>query len=112
MTALEEARSVVTKLSPEERRRLLEWLAHEPAELAPGIFCTPDVCGGEPCVGPTRIPVALLESYRREGMPDADLLAAYPSLNREDLRRAWAYTDTHRPEMDQLIAENESDEQD
>jgi len=108
MTAMEEAKTAATKLSPEERRRLLEWLATQSVELGPGIYSTPGVCGGEACVGRSRIAVWLLESHRRGGLNDVDLLKAYPSLKAQDLASAWAYVAAHREEIDRLIQENES----
>jgi len=54
----------------------------------------------------TRIPVWLLESLRRLGATDSTLLAAYPTINAEDLANAWAYARAHRDEMDREIAEN------
>ncbi len=112
MTAIEEARAVTAKLSPTDRRRLFEWLATEPMELAPGIYSTPGVSGGEACVGSTRIVVWVLEAYRRGGMNDRDLLAAYPVLTPHDLEHAWNYADSHTEEMDRLIQENESGAED
>jgi uncharacterized protein (DUF433 family) len=112
MTAIEEARTVTAKLSPAERRSLFEWLATEPMELAPGIYSTPGVGGGDACVGGTRIAVWVLESYRRGGMSDRDVLAAYPMLTLQDLARAWAYADSRPEEMDRLIRENETGEED
>ena len=112
MTAIENARTVAAKLSPEERRSLFEWLATEPMGLAPGIYSTPGVSGGDACVGDTRIAVWVLESYRRSGMSNRDLLAAYPMLTLQDLARAWAYAGSHSEEMNRLIRENESNEGD
>ncbi len=108
MTAIEEAKTAATKLSPAERRSLLEWLATESVEIAPGISSTPGVCGGDACVGHSRIAVWLLESYRRGGLSDTDLLKAYPLLKAQDLARAWAYADAHPDQMDRLIRENDS----
>lgn len=60
------------------------------ARLGSGIESAPGVCGGDPCVANTRIPVWLLESLRRLGMPEAEILANYPSLRAADLVNAWA----------------------
>jgi uncharacterized protein (DUF433 family) len=51
----------------------------------PGIDCTPTVGGGYPCVAGTRIPVWLLEAYRRQGVSERELVDSYPSLRAEDL---------------------------
>ena len=105
-TAIEEARHVVTKLSPEERRSLVEWLAHEPVEVAPGIYRTPRVCGGDACIRGLRLPVWQLEEGRRNGATDSQLLQTHPALSSEDLANAWAYVTARRDEIDRLIQEN------
>jgi uncharacterized protein (DUF433 family) len=105
-TAVEEARQLVTKLSPEERRSLVEWLAHEPVEVAPGIYRTPRVCGGDACIRGLRLPVWQLEEGRRNGATDEQLLQAHPALTAEDLVNAWAFVAERRPEIDSLIREN------
>jgi uncharacterized protein (DUF433 family) len=68
----------------------------------------PDVCGGEPCIVRTRIPVWLLVQARHLGSSDADLLRAYPTLRAEDLANAWAYSRAHTDEIEQQIRENEA----
>ena len=74
----------------------------------PGIDSRPDVCGGEPCVVRTRIPVWVLEQARRLGASEETLLHAYPSLRAEDLANAWAYVRSHAAEIERQIYENES----
>jgi len=105
-TAVEEARHVVTKLSAEERRSLVEWLAHEPVEVAPGIYRTPRVCGGDACIRGLRLPVWQLEEGWRSGATDAQLVQAHPALTPEDLANARAYATANRAEIDRLIQEN------
>ena len=51
--------------------------------------------------------VWLLESYRRLGMTEAQLLDAYPALRAVDLVNAWAYVAAHPEEIERLIRENE-----
>ena len=60
----------------------------------------------------TRIPVWVLEQFRRLGMSESDLLANYPSLRAEDLVNAWAYVRAHRDEINRQIAEQEADNDD
>src|SRR5690242_14073006 len=110
MTAIEEAKTAATKLSPAERKTFWEWLSTDAVELSPGIHSTPGVCGGKACAGRSRITVRLLESYRRSGLSDSELLKAYPQLTPEDFVHAWAYADARPQEMDRLIRENESAE--
>lgn len=73
----------------------------------PGIESDPSVCGGEPCIGRTRIPVWLVVQARKLGTSDAEILQAYPTLQAEDLANAWAYYNEHREEVDRQIQENE-----
>ena len=73
-----------------------------------GIDSRLDVCGGEPCIVRTRIPVWLLEQAKRLGSSDQDLLAAYPTLRAEDLVNALAYARSHVSEIDAQIRENEA----
>ena len=80
------------------------------AEASPGIDSRPDVCGGEPRIVRTRIPVWLLEYARRMGSSEQALLAAYPSLRPEDLVNAWAYARAHAAEIEAQIRENEAGE--
>ena len=74
----------------------------------PGIEMTAGVCGGAACLAGTRIPVWILEQYRRSGASDAELLHSYPGLRAEDLVHAWAYVRSHRNEIERYIRENEA----
>ncbi|MBI3278717.1 MAG: DUF433 domain-containing protein, partial [Acidobacteria bacterium] len=67
-----------------------------------------EVCGGEPCMVRTRIPVRLLEQARRLGVSEQELPAAYPSLRAEDLVSAWAYARSHAAGIEAQIRENEA----
>ena len=73
-----------------------------------GIQTNPNVCGDEPCIVGTRIPVWLLEQARRLGTNEPALLRAYPTLRAEDLANAWAYVRSHHEEIEQQIHDNES----
>mgnify|MGYP006275413813 CR=1 FL=1 len=72
-----------------------------------GITKTPGVCGGDACIGNTRIPVWSLVIDRRLGMSDARILEAFPQLTAADLVNAWAYADAHLEEIEQAIKEND-----
>jgi len=67
---------------------------------------TPGVCGGDACLGNTRIAVWMLEEARRAGVSDVGLLQDYPSLNARDLAAAWTYVDTHPEEIENAIQAN------
>jgi uncharacterized protein (DUF433 family) len=73
----------------------------------PGIERTEGVCGGDPCIRDTRIPVWGLEQFRRLGLTEAEILDSYPTLRALDLVHAWAYVEAHRDEIDRQIRENE-----
>jgi len=67
---------------------------------------TPGVCGGEACIGKTRIAVWMLENARRLGVSDWELLQDYPGLSLADLSVAWAYVEAHPAEMESAIHSN------
>ena len=73
----------------------------------PGVESQPGVCGGEPCIVRTRIPVWILERARELGVSEAELLRNYPTLRAEDLANAWAYARSHRDDIQRQIHENE-----
>jgi uncharacterized protein (DUF433 family) len=47
--------------------------------------------GGVPCIRGLRIPVATVVGMVADGMDEAEILAAYPDLEAEDLREAIRY---------------------
>lgn len=105
-TNFDSVREAVLHLPKGDQARLLALVALEVADAHPGIDFNEKVCGGSARIVRTRIPVWLLESLRRSGSTDAELLAAYPSLTAEDLANAWAYARSHRQEMNREIAAN------
>src|SRR5713101_198785 len=106
MHALQEIEQLLTTLTRSEKAQLLQWVVRDLGEAFPGIESNPGVCGGEPCIVRTRIPVWLLEQARRLGTSEAEILQSYPSLNAEDLTNAWAYVRAHREEIEKQITEN------
>jgi uncharacterized protein (DUF433 family) len=107
MSLLQEVEEKIAGLTRAEKAQALQWLVHDLGDAFPGIESRPDVCGGDPCIVRTRIPVWLLEQARRLGTSEADLLRAYPSLRAEDLVNAWAYVRSHPEEIERQIRENE-----
>ena len=55
------------------------------------ITVNPKQMGGVPCIRGLRIPVATVVAMVADGMAEAEILAAYPDLEREDLRDALRY---------------------
>ncbi len=60
-------------------------------ELLKRVSVDPNVCFGKPCIRGTRIWVSLIVDNLSEGVPEEEILAAYPSLTREDIHAALAY---------------------
>jgi uncharacterized protein (DUF433 family) len=108
MSAFQEFEKLLSQMSRAEKAQLLQWVVRDLGDAFPGIEMTPGVCGGEPRIVRTRIPVWLLEQARRLGTSEADLLRIYPALRAEDLANAWAYVRSHREEIEQQIRENEA----
>ena len=67
------------------------------------IVKTKGVCGGDACVDGTRIQVWVIISYRKCGLPDAQLLYNFPSLDQDDLDAAGKYYEDNRKEIDDVI---------
>ena len=108
MDAMRQIETLLTTLTRGEKAQLLQWVACDLGEAFPGIEANPDVCGGEPCIVRTRIPVWLLVQAKRLGTSEAELLRSYPSLRAEDLANAWAYARAHKDDIDEQIRANES----
>ena len=88
MATLHDFENILTTLSRSEKAQLLKWVVQDLGDDFPGIESRPDVCGGEPCIVRTRIPVWLLEQARRVGTTEQELLEGYPTLRAEDLVNA------------------------
>lgn len=108
MSTIQEIESTIAALTRAEKATLLQWIVQDLGDAFPGIESAPGICGGEPRVVRTRIPVWSLEQARRLGASDAELLSSYPTLRAEDLANAWAYVRSHRLEIEQQIEENET----
>ena len=108
MSVLEQAEALLARLNAAERAQLIQAAARDLGDAFPGVESRPDVCGGEPCIVRTRIPVWLLEQARRSGKTEAELLQMYPSLRAADLANAWAYVRSHRDEIEQQITQDEA----
>lgn len=108
MSGLQEVEKLLPTLTRTEKAQLLQQVARELGDAILGIESIPDVCGGVPCIMRTRIPVWVLEQYRRQGATEADLLLAYPALRTEDLSNAWAYVRSHQEEISRQLQENEA----
>ena len=107
MSTLEEAEKLLSQMTQAEKAQMLQWVVRDLGDAFPGIDTAAGVCGGEPCIVRTRIPVWVLVRARQLGTTEADLLRCYPTLRAEDLANAWAYFRAHRDEIERQINENE-----
>jgi uncharacterized protein (DUF433 family) len=108
MNVLRQVEELLPALSRAEKAQLLRLVVQDLDDVFPGIDSTPGVCGGEPCIIRTRIPVWALEQSRRLGISEDELLRSYPTLRAEDLVNAWAYVRSHRVEIEDEIRANEN----
>jgi uncharacterized protein (DUF433 family) len=106
-SALKTFEQLLPEMTPNEKALVFQRLARDLSGAFLGIDHLPNVCGGDPIIVRTRIPVWLLVQARQLGMNDADLLREYPSLRAPDLMNAWAYAEAHRDAIERQIAENE-----
>ncbi len=60
-------------------------------DLLHRISIDPNICFGKPCIRGTRIWVALIIENLAEGVPEPEILDAYPSLTTDDIKAALAY---------------------
>lgn len=107
MPHFKSAEKLLPALSREEKAQLLQAVVSDLGDAFPGIESRPGVCGGEPCIVRTRIPVWVLEQARRLETSEAELLTSYPALRAEDIVQAWAFVRAHRDEIEQQIRDNE-----
>ncbi len=109
MSSLTDFEKLLPSLSPGEKAQLLKWVVRDLSDAFPGVDSRPEVCGGEPCIVRTRIPIWLLEQARRLGTSEQELLTAYPSLRAEDLvRRFCVQPVLTSPKSEAQIRDNEA----
>jgi len=59
--------------------------------MNPRIISDPNICGGEPCVKGTRIPVHIILSHLAAGENYETILKNFPRLTPEDLKACLEY---------------------
>ena len=84
MKILREAEKLLARMTRAEKAQLLQWVVQDLGDHFPGIASTAGVCGGEPCVVRTRIPVWVLEQARR-GKPSLTSRSWRLPLRRDEL---------------------------
>jgi uncharacterized protein (DUF433 family) len=108
MDDIRQLEQLIAGLKRAEKAQILRWVVEDLGDSFPGIESISNVCGDEPCIVRTRIPVWVLVQARHLGLSEADILNSYPSLRAEDLVNAWAYYRSHKEEIDRQIQENEA----
>ena len=88
MSTVQEAEKLIAVMTRGEKAQLLRLVARDLGDALPGIESSTGVCGGEPCIVRTRIPVWVLVHARELKTSEADLLRCYPALRAEDLANA------------------------
>lgn len=68
------------------------------------------VCGGEPTIKGTRIPVRSIVIEYQRAQDVGWVLQGYPTLDEAAVREALAYYEANREAIDWLIAENEAED--
>lgn len=107
MSKLRDIETLLAGLSRAEKAEVAAAIVRDLGDAFPGIESNPAVCGGEPCIVRTRVPVWTLEHARRSGLSDAEILRNYPTLRAEDLANAWAFARSHATDINAQIAANE-----
>ena len=110
MATVEDLQRQIMSLDPAQAAQLADWIViavPRNRQVARGIEVDPRVCGGDPRIARTRIPVWTLEEARRLGASEATLLLDFPSLRAEDLVNAWNYVARHREEIEEQILAND-----
>lgn len=59
--------------------------------MNPRITADPEVCGGEPCIAETRIPVHVILSHLAAGDDIGTILHEFPRITREDITACLEY---------------------
>ncbi|WP_339378319.1 DUF433 domain-containing protein [Calothrix sp. NIES-2100] len=97
---------IIESLTPEERILLQKRLSSQPIQVTVG------VCGGQPRIRNTRIPVWTLVAFRQQGADEEELLRNYPTLTLNDLKAAWTYYEQHHEQLDRAIITFTEDDDD
>jgi len=69
------------------------------------------VCGGQPAVKGTRIPVRIIAECWRGGMSPEEIRDAYPHLKLAQIFDALSYAEDHSEEIERLIKEEKAEYQ-
>ena len=60
MSTTTEAERLLSAMTRAEKAQVLQWVVRDLGDAFPGIESNPGVCGGEPCIVRTHVPVWVL----------------------------------------------------
>ncbi|HRI65600.1 MAG TPA: DUF433 domain-containing protein [Polyangium sp.] len=104
---LQELELALTHLSDAEKAQLARTLLVSMTHAFTGVEKKNGISGGDACIVRTRIPIWTIETYRRLGWTDAQILDNFPALRAADLVNAYAYADAHPLEIEEAIREHD-----
>lgn len=107
MNELQEVEKLLPYLTRAEKAHILQLVVRDIGDAFPGIESIPGVCGGDPCIIRTRIPVWVLVQAKRLGTSESEMLKCYPTLRAIDIANAWYFYNSHKEEINNLIQEHE-----
>lgn len=73
------------------------------------IICIEDICGGEPIIKGTRMPVRSIIKYLKIGETVESILEDFPQLNASQIYDCLSYYYEHQSEIDKYIEINEKE---
>lgn len=73
------------------------------------VVSTPGICGGQPRIAGTRIPLWTLAAYWSQKVSDSELLRFFPHLDAGQIKAAQDYYLVHQREIDEAAREQASD---
>ena len=82
-------------------------MPEDSALVFPGVFQTPGISGGLPCLGATRVPVFRVIIFLNEAVSEVDILSIFPSLNIYDIEVAKRYYSRFPEAIQASITEEE-----
>jgi uncharacterized protein (DUF433 family) len=59
--------------------------------MNPRIVSDPNICGGEPCIKGTRVPVHIILGHLAAGEDYETILSSFPRINKEDILACLEY---------------------
>ncbi len=59
--------------------------------MNPRIASNPDICGGEPCIKGTRVPVHVILSHLAAGEDYETILKQFPKITKDDILACLEY---------------------